>query len=176
MDKLRMQVSLLVGYSGLDFCSVVQLAPSVFLSFIFFHQVFTLYPMSKCMEAALTAWSQKHSQAPLSTPASFSQKAWDTPVVKAVCCWLSPGGHTRWEIKSTAIAKWLYGIRCMAQYSSSATVWSSNQWKTVRVAVGLMLGARFSSVVGGARDGSLVMQQLMTSYASYWLLPRCLHN
>ena len=36
------------------------------------------------VEAALTTWSPGHSQAPLSTPASFSQRSWDTPVVKAV--------------------------------------------------------------------------------------------
>ena len=83
MDKLWMQASLPVRYGGLGLRSVVPLAPSAFLSSVnvTYDLVDRLLPSGVRpvpyvkMEAALTAWSRGHSQAPLSPPASFSQKA-----------------------------------------------------------------------------------------------------
>ena len=83
MDKLWMQASLPVCYGGLGFCSVVQLAPSAFLPSAHATYDFVDHLLQPNIhfapyievEAALTTWARGHSQAPLLTPASFSQKA-----------------------------------------------------------------------------------------------------
>ena len=91
MDKLRMQASIPVGYDGLGPCSVVQLAPSTFLASAnaIYDLTDRLLPSNVCsvlyvkVGADLITWSSGHSQAPLITPSSFSQKWWDIPLVKA---------------------------------------------------------------------------------------------
>ena len=120
MVKQRMQVSLPVCYSGLDLCSIVQLTPSAFLSSA--NATYDLadhllpsnvhsVPYVK-VEAALTAWSQGHSQAPLSTPATFSQKSWDTPVVTAVADHLLESAsdeRSRARLFAIPVRNWVHG-------------------------------------------------------------------
>ena len=148
MDKLWMQASLPVRYGGLGLRSVVQLAPSAFLSSVnaTYDLVDRLLPLGVRpvpyveMEAALTAWSRGHSQAPLSAPASFSQKAWDTPVVKAVVDHLlesSSDERSRARLLSSTCKEsgaWLNALPL-----SQCGLRMDNE--TVRLAVGLRLGA-----------------------------------
>ena len=92
------------------------------------------------MEAALTAWSRGHSQAPLLAPASFSQLAWDTPVVKAVVDHLlessSDERSRAWLLSSTCkeSGAWLNALPL-----SQCDLRMDNE--TVCLAVGLRLGA-----------------------------------
>ena len=79
------------------------------------------------LEAALTTWSDGHSQVPLSTPTSFSQKSWGAPVVKGVADHLQESASDeRLRAQLLASTQYLLGIGCMAECSSSVTVHSSN--------------------------------------------------
>ena len=92
------------------------------------------------VEAALTTWSLGHSQAPLSTPASSSQKSWDTPLVKTVVDDLlesaSDERSRAWLLASTCkeSGAWLNALplsQCGLRMDD----------ETVHLAVGLRLGA-----------------------------------
>ena len=146
-DRAWVQAQLPIKLDGLGLRSAVQLAPSAFLASAAgaFDSVLLLLPQKlntasiPAIDLAISLWSVGHEVTPPLPPASFSQKAWDSPRVQAVAQDLlnsAPDAVTRAQL--LAISTPESGAWLNALPLTSVGLRMDND--TVRIAVGLRLG------------------------------------
>ena len=142
-----LQASLPVKAGGIGIRRATQQAPSAFLASAagcssIVRQILPLHFIESadaCTKAALAVWREDHSHPPLPHPSSCSQRAWDTPKIKAtVDIMLESAANDLTKVRLLAISCPESGAWLNALPLSSIGLRMDDD--VIRIAIGLRLG------------------------------------